>query len=98
MHCARWMAKVIHAIRTWLFRDQFQMTASEQSGVRDLATLEVIIQLKTPIGVETPLNGFKLVIELLKYTHEAFFRTASKKLELHLWYLFEELHGRTGSF
>ena len=92
------MARVIHAIKTWFLRDQFQITASEKRGIRDLATLEVIIHLKTPIGVETPLNDFKLLTELLKYTHEAIFRTASKKLGLHLWYLFEELHGRTGSF
>src|SRR5688572_29012435 len=66
-------AGAMHAIKTWLFRDQFQMTASEKRGIRDLGTLEVIIHLKTPIGVETPLNGFKLMIELLKYTHDAIF-------------------------
>ena len=75
------MAKVIHAIKTWFFRDQFLITASGKRGIRDLATLEVIIHLKTrftaPIGVETLLNGFKLMIELLKYTHEAIFQTAS---------------------
>jgi len=55
------MTKVIHAIKIWLFRDQFQMTASEKRGIRDRATFAVIIHLKTWItGVEAPQNDFRL--------------------------------------
>jgi len=52
----------LYAIEIWLFRDQFQMTASGKRGICDLATFAVIIHLKTwitaPIGVEAPLNDF----------------------------------------
>ena len=40
MHRARWMAKVMYAIKIWLFRDQFRLTASEEKGIRDLAILQ----------------------------------------------------------
>ena len=97
MHCARWMTKAIHEIKIWLFRDQFQMTASEKRGIRDRATFAVIIHLKTwitaPIGVEALLNELRCMIELLKYPHEAIFSTTSKTLGLHLWYFSEELVG-----
>lgn len=56
MHRARWMAKVIYAIKIWLFRDQFRLTASEEKGIRDLAVFAVIIHLKAwmtaPLAVE----------------------------------------------
>jgi hypothetical protein len=97
MHRARWMAKVIYAIKIWLFREQFRMTASEIRGVRDLATFAVIIHLKAwitaPIATEAPLNDFRLMGELLRYPHEAISSATSKKLALHLWYISEELVG-----
>ena len=34
MHRARCMSKVIYAIKMWLFREQFKMTAAEQTGIR----------------------------------------------------------------
>jgi len=97
MHHARWIAKVIYAIKIWLFRDQFRMAASEKRGIRDLATFAVIIHFKTwitvPTGAEAPLNNFRLMVELLKYPHEAISRATSKMLGRHLWYLSEELVG-----
>ena len=97
MHRARWMAKVIYAIKVWLFRSQFKMTAFEEKGVRDLATFAVLIHLKAwmtaPIAVEAPLNDFMLMGQLLKYPHATVSTATSKKLGLHLWYISEELVG-----
>ena len=97
MHRARWMAKVIYAIKIWLFRDQFKMTVSEKRGIRDLATFAVLIHLRAwmiaPVGVEAPFNDFRLMIELLRYPQDAISSATSKKLGLHLWYISEELIG-----
>jgi len=73
------------------------MTASEKKGIRDLATFAVLIHLKAwitaPMGVEAPLNDYRLMIELLRYPQEVISSATSKKLGLHLWYISEELVG-----
>ena len=38
IHQARWMAKVIYALKIWLFRSQFKLTAKEERGLRDTAS------------------------------------------------------------
>lgn len=97
MHRAKWMSKVIYAIKIWLFRHQFHLTASEEKGIRDLAIFAVIIYLKAwmtaPVAVEAPLNDFTLMSQLLRYTNAAISTVTSKKLGLHMWYLSEELIG-----
>jgi hypothetical protein len=97
MHRARWMAKVIYAIKIWLFRSQFNMTASEEQGIRDFATFSVVVHLRAwisaPDAAEAPLNDFRLMRQLLKYPHTSISAATSKKLSLHLWYLSEELVG-----
>jgi hypothetical protein len=91
------MAKVIYAIKIWLFRDQFRLTASEEKGIRDLAVFAVIIYLRAwmtaPLAIEAPLNDFTLMRQLLRYPNTAVSTATSKKLGLHLWYLSEELVG-----
>ena len=97
MHHARWMAKVIYAIKMWLFRREFKMTAKEERSIRELATFSVLIHLRAwitaPLAVEAPLNDFHLMGQLLKYPHPDVSKATSKKLGLHLWYLSEELIG-----
>jgi len=97
MHRARSMAKVIYAIKMWLFRGQFKMTISEERGIRGMATFAVLIYLKAwltaPVSCEAPLNDFQLMGQLLKYPHTAVSAATSKKLGLHLWYISEQLVG-----
>jgi len=97
MHRARWMSKVIYAIKMWLFRQQFRMTAAEEKGIRELAIFAVLIHLRAwltaPLPVEAPLNDFNLMKQLLEYPNPAVSSATSKKLGLHLWYLSEELIG-----
>jgi len=97
LHRARWMAKVIYAIKMWIFRKQFKMSKKEEQGIRELATFSVVIHLKawmaSPNVVEAPLNDFRLMAQLLSYPHAAISSATSKKLGLHLWYLSEEMVG-----
>lgn len=97
MHRARWMAKIIYAIKMWLFRDQLHMAAAERRGIRDLAVFAVLIHLRAwmtaPLAVEAPLNDFMLMGQLLRYHNAGVSTATSKKLGLHLWYLSEELIG-----
>jgi len=62
MHRARWMAKVIYAIKMWLFCGQLKMTVTEKRGFRDLATYAVLVHLRAwmtaSCAVEAPLNDF----------------------------------------
>ena len=30
----QWMAKVLYAVKMWMFRSQFKLTAMEETGVR----------------------------------------------------------------
>lgn len=69
MHHARWMAKVLYAIKLWLFRQQFKLAAREEKGVRDLALFAVRVYLKAwftaPSAVTAPLSDLQLMNELL---------------------------------
>jgi len=99
MHHARWMAKVLYAMKIWLFRQQFKLTAREEKGARDLALFAVLVYLKAwitaPSAISAPLNDLQLMNQLLQYStiHEAISVATSKKLSSHLWYLSQELVG-----
>ncbi len=87
MHRARWTAKVLYAIKMWLFRDQLKLIKTEQNGVCHLAVFAVVVYLRAwmtaSLAVEAPLNDFLLMGQLLQY-HEAKISFAtSKKLGLH---------------
>ena len=49
--------------------------------------------MTAPNAIESPLNDYRLMRQLLNYPHVAFSSATSKKLGLHLWYLSEELVG-----
>lgn len=91
------MAKVIYAIKIWLFREQIKLTAVQEKGIREFALFAVIVYAKAwataPIPQQAPLNDFLLMESLLKYPHEAISKSTTKKLSHHLWYLSEELVG-----
>ena len=47
MHRARWMAKMIYTFKVWMFQGQFQLTAHEEKGLRDLCLFYSVIYLKS---------------------------------------------------
>ena len=54
MHHARWMSKVLYAIKIWMFRGQFKLTKGEETGLRDIAVFSVHIYLKAWMMVIQP--------------------------------------------
>ena len=67
-HHARWMNKVLNALKIWLFCRQFQLTASETIGLRNLAIFAVTTYLKAsftaPLAAASPYNDFQLLRQL----------------------------------
>jgi len=57
------------ALKIWLFRRQFQLTASETIGLRNLAIFAVKTYLKAcftaPLAAASPYNDFQLLRQLL---------------------------------
>ena len=95
MHHARWLAKVLYAVKMWLFRSQFRMTKSEQKAISEIAAFGVTVYLKAwmtaPMATEAPYNDFLLMKQLLSYPEKSVSTATSKKLGMPLWYLSEDL-------
>lgn len=57
------------ALKIWLFHRQFQLTASETIGLRNLAIFAVTTYLKAcftaPLAAASPYNDFQLLRQLL---------------------------------
>ncbi|KAJ6639390.1 hypothetical protein Bhyg_12134 [Pseudolycoriella hygida] len=76
-HHARWMSKAIYALKIFLFRDQFQMTASEQFGLEHVCSFIVKYYVKlwfgSPSAAKAPvqdLNFLKAMINDYKTVNE----------------------------
>jgi hypothetical protein len=102
IHHARWMAKLLYAIKIYLFRDQrdaFNLTRKEEAQLKRFVLFGVLIYTKawteSPLAAEAPGNDLNLWIDLGKYEaidHEI--SVASRQiLEQHLWYLSDEVVG-----
>jgi hypothetical protein len=97
MHHARWIAKVLYALKIWMFRQQFKLTAREEAALRDLAIFAVRVYVKAwitaPSAICAPFNDLQLINSLLQYSaiNQAISTATTKKLSTHLWYLSEEL-------
>lgn len=46
MHQARWMSKIIYTFKTWMFRNQFRLTAREKNGLRDLCIFYALLYVR----------------------------------------------------
>lgn len=98
-HHARWMSKAIYALKVFMFRDQFELSKEEKSGIRDVCIFLVLIYVKawfsSSIGIEAANNDIQLVKESISYSKidavasEVILDTISK----HLWYLGSETIG-----
>ena len=86
----------IYALKIFLFKTQFKLTASESKNITDLALFASLVHVKQwiipPLGVQAPLNDIEFLSNLKTYpiktvtsrVHEAFLR---------LWFHFEHLVG-----
>lgn len=102
IHHARWMAKLIYAIKIFLFRSQrkvFNLTKKEESQLQRFVLFGALIYTKiwieSPLAAEAPMNDLNLWLNLKKYEVIDFeLCTAARQvLERHLWYLSDELVG-----
>lgn len=98
-HRARWMAKLIYALKIYLFRKQFSLSALELLALQKLNSFTVLIYIKywytCHSAVSAPLNDIQLLKDLLKFEKkipEISEATISKFLD-HPWYLSENVVG-----
>jgi hypothetical protein len=102
IHHARWMAKLLYAIKIYLFRaqtDTFKLTKKEQSALQRFvhfgALLYTMPWMKATLATEAPGGDLQLWKDLEKYhvIDSEISVAARKVLEHHLWYLSDELVG-----
>ncbi|KAG0715743.1 Cyclin-dependent kinase 8 [Chionoecetes opilio] len=89
LHRTRWMAKIIYAIKIYLFRDpeQFRLTAGEKSGIRRLFAFTVSTYVSSWFRATSPTPGpardLQLHKMLVSYPDKAV--TAATVFGCHLW-------------
>jgi len=97
MHHARWMSKAIYALKVWMFRSQFKLTAREEKGLREIAVFVSRLYAKAwtlaPEAAAAPRHDLQLLKDLTTYmdVNRDVGKAALTKLQGHLWYLSEEL-------
>ncbi|KAJ8388023.1 hypothetical protein AAFF_G00148140 [Aldrovandia affinis] len=98
MHHARWMSKAIYALKVWMFRSQFKLTAREEKGLQQIAIFVSHLYAKAwTLALEAaaaPRHDLQLLKDLTTYMDNVNWdvgKAALTKLQGHLWYLSEEL-------
>lgn len=97
MHHARWMSKVIYALKIWMFRGQFKLTRKEEQGIMHVCVFAVRVYFKAwmqaPLAAKAPAHDLELLKTLVEYKsiNKESADAALKKLKKHSWYLQPEL-------
>jgi hypothetical protein len=95
VHRARWMAKIIYAIKLVLFRSQFKMTKQELSAMERFSRFAVHYYVPNwfaaPIACSAPTKDLQYLQQLKNCEDTELASVASNALCRHLWYLSEEL-------
>lgn len=97
LHRARWMAKVIYALKIWMFRNQFKLTKKEEKGLLEICIFTVRLFItawyQAPGATLAPRLDLQLLkdIDAYKSQNALISQVALKKFMGHLWYLSEEL-------
>jgi hypothetical protein len=94
-HHARWMGRGIYALKLFLFRAQFQMTARQLSNITDLALFVSLVYVRqwneAPMGIRAPYNDVELLSTLNTYPNQIVAKKALEAISRHLWFLSEHL-------
>ena len=102
VHHARWMAKLLYALKIYLFREQrdtFKLTKGEEKGIERFVKFGALVYSKAwvlaPQATEAAHQDLILWRALKSYSSEDkdISKEATKVLERHLWYLSEETVG-----
>lgn len=95
LHRARWMARVIYAIKLCLFRSQFHMTKQEEASINRFACFGVSLYIRSwfeaPRAAAAPANDLAWLKQLTNYSDKIIADAAVKAFSRHLWYLSESL-------
>lgn len=96
-HRARWMAKVIYCMKIYLFRNEFNLTASETKKLCEFcifaAHVYVPAWIACPIASDAAVNDLVLFQRIRQYAeiNKVVSQAAFKKLQNHTWYLGSEM-------
>ena len=95
LHRARWMAKGIYAVKVFLFREQFRLTAAEAQGIRRCALFVVrtyaAAWFRTPLAAAAPAMDLAFMNALHAYPDKELSKATDSVFGLHLWYLSERV-------
>lgn len=97
LHPARWMAKLIYSMKTWMFRNQFELTEKENTALKEICVYGVRVYVKAwvtaPAASSAPRNDLELMKNIFEYqrSNKAASDAAMMKVQKHMWYLSEEL-------
>ncbi|KAJ8404560.1 hypothetical protein AAFF_G00338270 [Aldrovandia affinis] len=71
MHHARWMSKAIYALKVWMFRSQFKLTAREEKGLQQIAVFVSRLYTKAwtlaPEAAAAPRHDLQLLKDMTTY-------------------------------
>ena len=88
-HIARWMGKVIYCMKIYLFRREFELTASETKNLQEfcLFAAHIYVQawISCPVAADAPLNElllFRRIKTLFVYSEYYYYNI----LTLTLWF------------
>jgi len=99
MHRARWMARVIYSMKLLLFRQQFKLKPTEETGLRRFVMFALIIYIRAwysaPDFVASPRHDVELLKKMwaFKSVDKGVSHAAIRAFSRHLWYISEELVG-----
>ena len=90
-------AKAIYALKIFLFKTQFKLTARESKNITDLALLVSLVYVKqwneAPLGIRAPLNDIEFLSNLKTYPNQTVASKAHEAFSRYLWFLSEPLVG-----
>jgi hypothetical protein len=80
LHQARWMAKVIYALKIWMFRSQFKLTKRQEKALADICQFTVIIYVKAWFQASSAPSAPRIDLQLLKdiYSYRKISESISK--------------------
>src|SRR6218665_270955 len=93
LHRARWMARVIYAIKISLFCSQFVMKKRELANIKRYSVFAVSLYVRpwfvANVAVSAPANDLEFIKRLVTYEDKSISNAASTAFSRHLWYLSE---------
>ncbi|KAG0694931.1 hypothetical protein GWK47_027091 [Chionoecetes opilio] len=99
LHRARWMARIIYALKMILFREQLTgvVTPREMSALQRFSSfateIYVLRWFESTVPSYAPANDLGFAKDILQYHDESIRKACFTTLSCHFWYLSEDLIG-----